>query len=67
MTGWYIWKGEEMSSNPDFFVPLHVEHVEEWVPGIEKYLGLGPGWRFLLTEDYMDVWYDETLFEELTD
>jgi hypothetical protein len=23
-TGWYIWAGEEISQDPDFFVPLHV-------------------------------------------
>jgi hypothetical protein len=32
-TGWYIWAGEQMSQADDFFVPLHVAHVEEWVPG----------------------------------
>ena len=29
-TGWYIWAGEEWSNDPDFFVPLHVEHLEVW-------------------------------------
>ena len=23
-TGWFIWAGEELSTDPDFFVPLHV-------------------------------------------
>jgi len=57
-TGWYIWAGEELSQNPDFFVPLHVEHIEEWIPGIKKYLGLAPGWRFLIAGEYVDVWFD---------
>lgn len=26
-TGWYIWAGGEPSDAPDFFVPLHVEHL----------------------------------------
>jgi hypothetical protein len=59
--GWYIWIGEELSNAPDFFLPLHVEHIKEWVPEIEKYLGLPPGWRFLLAGDYEDVWFDEEL------
>lgn len=62
-TGWYIWAGEEMSQADDFFVPLHVAHVEEWVPGIEKYLGLSPGWRFIIADDYEDVWFDEAMLK----
>lgn len=62
-TGWYIWAGEEYSNDPDFFVPLHVEHLEEWSPLILKYLGLPPGARFLVTNDYEDVWEDKTLLE----
>lgn len=60
-TGWYIWGGEEYSEDPDFFVPLHVKHLENWSPLIVKYLGLPPGWRFLVTPEYEDVWYDENL------
>lgn len=62
-TGWYIWAGEELSSDPDFFKPLHVEHLSEWCPQVQKYLGLPPGWRFLIAGGYEDVWYDELLLE----
>lgn len=60
-TGWYIWAGEEYSEDPDFFVPLHVKHLEEWCPLIIKYIGLPPGWRFIATNDYEDVWEDKSL------
>lgn len=60
-TGWYIWAGEELSSDPDFFKPLHVKHLEQWCPQILKYLGLPPGWRFLLAGDHEDVWFDKSL------
>ena len=60
-TGWYIWSGEELSTDPDYFKPLHVEHLLEWCPEILKYLGLPPGSRFLVAGDYEDVWYDKTL------
>ncbi len=60
-TGWYIWGGEELSDDPDFFNPLHIEHLDEWCPQIKKYLGLAPGWRFLIAGDYEDVWFDESL------
>ena len=60
-TGWYSWAGEKMSDSSDFFKPLHVEHLDTWCPQIKKYLGLGPGWRFLIADDYEDVWFDESL------
>lgn len=60
-TGWYIWAGEVLSDQPDFFNPLHVMHMKQWCPEIQKYLGLPPGWRFLVDGDFADVWYDESL------
>jgi hypothetical protein len=60
-TGWYLWAGEEFSSSPDFFEPLHTEHLVEWRPEVIKYLGLPPGWRFLIAQDYEDIWYDPSL------
>ena len=59
--GWYIWAGEELSSSDDFFEPLHVEHVGQWCPLVEKYLALPPGFRFLVTPTYSDVWFDPDL------
>ena len=60
-TGWYIWAGEELSEDPDFFVPLHLKHLEEWCPEALKYLGLPPGWRFLVAPGHEDVWEDPSL------
>ncbi|MCP4163141.1 MAG: hypothetical protein GY760_24025 [Deltaproteobacteria bacterium] len=62
-TGWYIWAGEEFSEDSDFFVPLHVEHLKEWCSNIQKYLGLPPGWRFLIADNYEDVWQDLSLLD----
>lgn len=59
--GWYIWCGEEMSQEPEFFKPLHVRHIKEYLPEIDKYLALPPGYRFLIADDYEDVWYDSSL------
>ena len=58
--GWFIWAGD-YSEDPDFFKPLHAIHLNDWCPWIFKYLGLAPGFRFLVTRDYEDVWRDETL------
>lgn len=62
-TGWYIYAGEELSEDPNFFMPLHVEHLDDWCPQVKKYLGLAPGWRFLIAGDYEDVWFDESLLD----
>lgn len=62
-TGWYIYAGEILSDDPNFFNPLHVAHLDDWCPQIKKYLGLAPGWRFLIAGDYEDVWFDESLLE----
>ncbi len=59
--GWYIWAGETLSSDPDFFEPLHVSDVPELLPQVFPYLALPPGWRFRLAEDHEDVWYDPEL------
>lgn len=62
--GWYIWAGLEFSDAPDFFVPLHVSHLHAWAPLVLPYLGLPPGWRFLVTEQYEDVWRDDQLIQD---
>jgi hypothetical protein len=62
-TGWYIWSGEEFSESPDFFVPLCAKHLQVAHPEIAKYLGLAPGWRFLIAPAYEDVWFDENLLK----
>lgn len=59
--GWYIWCGEEWSDEPDFFKPLHVSHIKDYIPQIEKYLALPEGFRFLVAGDYEDVWQDKGL------
>jgi hypothetical protein len=60
-TGWYIWAGEELSADPEFFKPLHVSHLDVWCPAVLPYLGLPPGSRFLLAPNYEDVWHDDSL------
>ena len=62
-TGWYIWAGEMLSQAPDFFVPLHVKHLGRWCPQVLPYLGLPPGWRFLIAPDHEDVWKDLSLLD----
>ena len=60
-TGWYIWAGEELLDDADFFEPAHLSHLAGWRPEALAYLALPPGWRFLLAPDQEEVWEDETL------
>lgn len=60
-SGWYVWTGETLSSDPNFFEPHLVAHVSELLPAVLPYLGLPPGWRFLLAADREDAWYDPEL------
>lgn len=62
-TGWYFWAGEIFSQDPEFFQPLHIAHLTERCPAVVSYLGLPPGWRFLLAEHYEDVWFDLNLLD----
>jgi hypothetical protein len=62
-SGWYIWAGEIFSKADDFFQPIHVEHLTECCPDVIPYLGLPPGWRFLIAKGHEDVWYDPALLD----
>ena len=66
-TGWYLYAGTELRDDHDFFLPLHVDHLDDWCPCIRQYLGLPPGWRFLVADGYEDIWFDESLVAEPTD
>jgi hypothetical protein len=61
--GWYIWAGETLSTDSEFFQPLHVRHFGVRCPEVLPYLGLAPGWRFLIAPNHEDVWYDASLLK----
>ena len=62
--GWFIWAGGEPSSDPDFYQPLCVGHIADYLPSVKPYLSLPAGYRFQIDEDgYEDIWFDSTLLE----
>ena len=62
--GWYIWCGTRFSKSPNFFKPIHIEYIDEYIPEIKTYLNLPPGYRFLIDKNgYEDVWFDESLIK----
>lgn len=62
-TGWYVWAGDELLPDEDFFQPVHVDHLAEVLPTIIPYLGLPAGWRFLLAPGQEDIWFDGALLD----
>jgi hypothetical protein len=54
-SGWYIWAGEVQSDDPDFFVPLHIAHLDSWCPRAMPYLQLPPGWGFVIAVSSSDA------------
>jgi len=63
-SGWFIWAGDELSEDDDFFEPTHLHHLIDRCPEVLPMLGLGEGWRFLVAPDYEDVWFDPSLLDE---
>jgi hypothetical protein len=60
-TGWFIWTGE-YSTADDFFKPIHAGHLLQRRPDLIKYLGLAPGYRFLIdNKGHEDIWEDNQL------
>jgi hypothetical protein len=63
-TGWFIWAGEEISAADDFFLPLHIAHLADWCPDVVRFLGLPPGWRFMVAGERQDVWEAPALLDQ---
>ena len=61
LCGWFLWAGEEPSSEADFYQPVCVEHLADTCPAAIPFLALPPGWRSLADGDHTDVWYDSCL------
>jgi hypothetical protein len=62
-TGWYIWGGE-YSAADDFYQPLCTSHLAEYCPEVLPYLGLAPGFSFIIDRNgYEDVWNDPERLE----
>jgi len=62
-SGWFIWSGEVLAQDDRFFLPLHGNHLTGTRPEVNRFLALPPGWRFLISADYEDVWFDQSLID----
>lgn len=63
--GWYIWGGPQLGAAPDFFQPLHAEHLASHCPQALRFLALPAGWRFLVAPGHADVWFDDSLVSRM--
>lgn len=62
--GWYLWAGEGgPGTDADYFDALHVAHLSQRCLAVLPYLGLAPGWRFLIARNYEDVWFDAAMLD----
>jgi hypothetical protein len=62
-SGWYLWRGGEPGSDPEFFQPIHAAHLLARCPEAIPYLQLPPGFRFQLAPGHEDVWSDVSLLD----
>ena len=62
-SGWYIWAGEHFPTEDTAFEPYHGAHLIQSCPVAVPFLGLPPGYRFLVAPDFEDVWFDPSLLE----
>ena len=65
-TGWMIWSGEvDLPSQPvDYFERVHVHHLGDYCPAAIRFLGLPPGWSFMVAGDFEDVWEEANAPED---
>lgn len=56
---WFFYCGE-FSEDKDFFKPIHISHLKDYLPEVMQYLALEEGFRFVIDNDgYEDVWKEE--------
>lgn len=56
---WFFYCGE-FCDDDDFFKPMHIEHLSDYLPQVMPYVALEQGFRFVIdNEGYEDVWKEE--------
>jgi len=63
-SGWYIWGGDKMLQTADFFSPIQVRYLGDYVSGLLPFLDLPPGFRFLTdNRGRQKAWFDGSLLD----
>lgn len=63
-SGWLIWGGETMQQTANFFTPVEIRSLRDYVSGLEPFLDLPPGFRFLTNNrGHQKAWFDGSLLD----
>lgn len=63
-SGWYIWGGDTMQESADFFSPIKIRYLGDYVANLLPFLDLPPGFRFRTdTRGKQKVWFDGGLLD----
>lgn len=60
-SGWYIWCGVERKDDESFFEKISLYELSDRAPLVQAFLGLPPGYRFLIAGGHQKAWYDTDL------
>jgi len=61
---WFIYCGEHTQAE-DFYQPLHISHLPDYLPLVLPYLRLPPGANFIIDDQgYEDVWLADDNLDE---
>lgn len=63
-SGWYVWCGGNRFDRDDFFQEMSVFEFAGRVPLAYSFLGLPPGFKFLVAGGHQRAWLEEGLLEE---
>ena len=63
--GWYVWGGPETAVDSGEFSRMHISYVPKYLPEIDRFLALPPGFRFLKAGAHTDVTYDQGVLGHL--
>ena len=63
-SGWYIWGGEKIQQAANFFTPIQVRSLSDYVANLEPFLDLPAGFRFQTNNrGHQKVWFDGSLLD----
>jgi hypothetical protein len=51
----------QASVDPEFYQSLHVGYIAQYLPSVESYLPLPPGYRYQIANGHEDGWFDPAL------
>lgn len=64
VSGWWIWFGDKRPRGFEkHYKTVHAAHLPQSLGTVVEFLGLAPGWSFMINEVSRDVWWDDSLLD----